>query len=295
MKLLVTGTTGFIGNHLTEKLLKDGHTITALVRPTSSTESLSTKKIPHYIFDTDIVALTAFMQQEQFDGVIHLASLFLAQHKPEDIKNLVESNVFLGTALLEASTKSNNPWFINTGTFWQHYNNAEYSPVNLYAATKQAFQTIAQYYIETAGINFVTIQLNDTFGLNDTRSKVFNLWMKISKSQEPLDMSPGEQKMDINYIENVVDGFVHMTALLEKDTDKTLRGEVFAISAQERYSLKELANIFEKVTGAKLPINWGKKEYRLREVMEPWNKGKPIPGFTPKVTLEEGIKKTFNS
>lgn len=293
MKLLVTGTTGFIGGHLLKRLQAENHSVVALVRPTTNIEALKNQRISFHIFDTDITELTNYMIQEKFDGVIHLASLFLAQHKPEDIKNLIESNVFFGTAVLEASAKSNTPWFINTGTFWQHYKNKRYDPVNLYAATKQAFEDIAAYYTATTKLSCVTIKLNDTFGPNDTRPKVFNLWRKVSASGETLDMSPGEQLMDISYIGNVIDGFMKMIELLAQNPEK-FRNASFAISASKRMSLKKLAQLFEKVTGTKLSINWGKKPYRPREVMIPWTKGKKIPGWKAKVSLEEGIKRTFN-
>jgi nucleoside-diphosphate-sugar epimerase len=155
MKILLSGATGFVGRHLVKKLQEDGYDLTLLVRSKTTTRQSEVKKIHYYTYDNDAALLCSFMQQEKFDGVIHLASLFLAQHKDEDIKNLIESNVTLGTSLLEAATKSNVAWFINTGTFWQHYQNKKYSPVNLYAATKQAFEDIARYYLETTPINFV--------------------------------------------------------------------------------------------------------------------------------------------
>src|SRR3989344_6162676 len=165
MKLLVSGATGFIGKHLVKRLTKDGYNLFSIVRPSSKSETM--EKVTPYIFDGNIDQLTFFMKKNHFAGVIHLASLFLAQHKSGDIKELINSNVLFATSLLEASVKSNIPWFINTGTFWQHYQNKEYSPVNLYAATKQAFENIARYYIETSEINFVTIKLCDTFGPED--------------------------------------------------------------------------------------------------------------------------------
>ena len=45
---------------------------------------------------------------------------------------------------------------------------------------KEGFENIAKYYIETSNLIFTTIKLNDTFGANDTRNKVFNIWNKIS-------------------------------------------------------------------------------------------------------------------
>jgi nucleoside-diphosphate-sugar epimerase len=289
MKLLISGATGFIGAHLITRLQKEKHTIFIVVRPSTKQETLP-KKIKTYVFDNDIENLTTFMQKEKFDGVIHLASLFLAQHTSEDIKNLIDSNVFFGAALLQAATKSNTPWFINTGTFWQHYKNKAYSPVNLYAASKQAFESLAQYYVETTTINFVTIKLSDTFGKNDTRPKIFNLLTKLRTTGETLLMSPGKQVLDISYIENVIDGYMRMITLLSGKDGASLRGKSFAISAKKKLTLQQLVKVFEKVTKSKLSISWGGRPYRDREVMVPWNKGTPIPGHKQTYSLEDGIR-----
>lgn len=295
MKILVTGATGFIGGHLIERLRRDGHQICVVVRTTSDTSLLTKKNIRFFVFNDDINHFVDFLVQEKFNGIIHLASLFLAQHKTEDIKSLIDSNIYFSTALIECAAKAHIPWFINTGTFWQHYKNKKYSPVNLYAATKQAFEDIAQYYSEIGVLNFVTLKLSDTFGPNDTRPKVFNLWAKAIKTQETLEMSPGNQKIDISYIDNVVDAFVRLAELMEKDVRHSYSGKYFAVSSGKIFSLKKLAKIFAYTTGNVLGIDWGKKPYRTREVMMPWNKGRTVPGWKPKVTLEEGIRRTFKN
>ncbi len=294
MKLLVSGATGFIGRHLIERLIKERHHVVAIVRPTTNADWLKSVKIKINIFDGNMDNLITFMSKEKFDGVIHLASLFLAKHKSSDVIELINSNVGFSATLLEASVSSQTAWFINTGTFWQHYQNKQYSPVNLYSATKQAFESIAQYYIETANINFVTIKLCDTFGPGDTRPKVMNLWSKISSTGEALDMSPGEQIIDISFVDNVVDGYDRMIEILSRDKKKSLNGHSFAISSPERMTLKQLSAVFERVTKKKLNLNWGKMAYRPREVMTPWERGQTIPGWKSKISIAEGIKRTFN-
>lgn len=291
MKILVSGATGFIGKHLIKRLLKEGQEIYVIMRPTSQD---ITPGVKFFIYDGEVEKLTAFMKEHKFAGVIHLASLFLSQHTSADIKPLIDSNILFSTCLLEAAVKSNAIWFINTGTFWQHYQNQDFSPVNLYAATKQAFQDIAKFYIETSQLNFVTLKLCDTFGPDDTRSKIFTTWMKIAKSGEALDMSAGDQIIDISYIDNVIDGYVRLIELMNLDKNKDLQGRSFALKSDKRMTLKALSKIFEKATQTKLNINWGKRAYRSREVMIPWETGEPIPGWEPKVSLREGIRKTFN-
>ncbi len=292
MKLLISGATGFIGRHLTKTLLKEGHRVSIIVRKSTNISNLP-KKIKVIEENGDIDTLIKTFKKQKFDGVIHLASLFLAHHQSKDIPALITSNVLFGSILLEASEKAGIPWFINTGTFWQHYQNKDYSPGNIYAATKQAIEAIAQYYIEAGNINFVTLKLSDTFGPEDTRPKIFNLWLKNIESKITLEMSPGEQIIDINYIDNVISGFIKMTSILQRDTKRKLNGKSFVISAKKLMTLKELSKIFEKVSGETLSIDWGKKPYRLREVMVPWNKGNKIPGWKPTVTLEDGIRETL--
>jgi CDP-paratose synthetase len=294
MKLLISGATGFIGKNLTERLFQENNSVYAIVRPSTKKSALH----PHvkvYVFDGNINDLITFLETEKFDGIVHLASLFLGNHKSEDVTELVQSNVLFSTSLLEAATKSNTPWFINTGTYTQHYKNKKYSPVNLYSATKQAFESIAQYYIETASTVFVTIKLFDTFGPGDTRPKIINLWSNVIKTNSTLDMSPGEQIININYIDDVVDGYMRMITLLSKKDAKKNHGKTFIISASKNFTLKKLAKIFEKATKRTLTINWGGKPYREREVMVPWNKGEKIPGWKPKTSIEDAIKKTIGT
>lgn len=184
MKIIVTGSTGFVAKALIEILVKEGHNVHAIIREHSNTEGIASGT--HFFIDNgDSQALVNFFNELKPDGVIHLASLFLAQHEIEDTEALILSNVLFSTRLLEASVRTDVKWFINTGTFWQHYNNDDYNPVNLYAATKQAFQDIAKFYYETKKINFVTLKLNDTFGAGDTRKKIFNLWKNLAKVGRP--------------------------------------------------------------------------------------------------------------
>ena len=293
MKILLTGTKGFIGKNLVTKLIECGHNIHILVREGSDTSCI-TEDVNIYLHNGDVNELVKLFKKEKFDGVIHLASLFLSSHNPNDLSKLIASNIQLGTELLEASKSSKVVWFVNTGTFWQNYQNEDYNPVNLYAATKEAFENIAKFFTETSNLVFVTIKLNDTFGPNDTREKVFNLWTKMSQSGKKLGMSAGEQIIDISYINDVVNAYIQLVNLLEKNPLQH-GGKTYVVSNEERLSLIDLAKTFEKATDTKLNIDWGAKEYREREVMHPYSLGKPVPGWKQQFPLEEAICKTVKN
>jgi len=287
MKILVTGATGFIGRHLVE-FLKEKYEIHVLVRPASNTANYDYS----FCFDNNIPALHEYLLKHQIEGIVHLASLVLISHKDTDIKNLIESNIFLGTAILEALQNTAVKWFLNTGTFWQHYEpeTPDYHPVNLYAATKQSFIDIAKYYMEISHIKFVTLKICDTFGPGDTRPKIFSLWNKIVQTGEVLSMSEGGQYIDILYIDDVISGFARLIDLLNSNEELKLD---YALYAEKRYTLKELADLYENTTGKRLNIRWGGRAYRLREVMDPWRAGNMLHGWKSEVSIREGILKSI--
>ncbi len=285
MNILVTGATGFIGTNLTRELRKK-HNLFILGQFEGDPEKL---ELPGLVMSDDIVKLSEYIRFNEIEGVIHLASLYLTVHTLEQVKDLVFSNIYFGTTILEAASKANCvKWFLNTGSIWQNYNTqgTEYIPVNLYAATKQAFIDIAKYYSDVFGIRFCTLKLCDTYGPNDTRRKIFKLFKEYSENGEVLKMSPGEQLIDLLYISDIVSGFSHLAKLLASDIE--LKDE-YVLSSGKQISLKDLASIFTEVSARTIIIDWGGLPYRDREVMVPW-RGENVPGWEAKVKVEDGIK-----
>lgn len=290
MVILITGATGYIGREFIKRY-QNKFQIIALVRNTSDISKINKLECRIERFD-NYDNLEKVFRTYKIKGIVHFASAVIVDHIEDDINPLVSSNIEYGTFLLEFSKKYNLEWFINTGTFWQNYDSLEYNPVNLYAATKEAFQTIAKYYTETSNLIFTTIKLNDTFGANDTRPKIFNLWDKYSKLPMSLDMSDGEQIMDISYIEDVLNAFEIMIINLNKNAKK-FNNNCYIVSSNQRMNLKDLAKLFEKTTDRKLKINWGERPYRNREIMIPLSKIQTVPNWNQKFTLEEAIIKTL--
>lgn len=269
MKLIVTGANGFIGKHLCKRLQVEGWAFTCLIRSGSSRTYFDENAIRVIQIDAGSAPIAELIKQENATGVVHLASYFVAEHQEKDIDSLVLSNVLFGTQVLDASVKSDVKWFLNTGTFWQHYNGATYDPVNLYAATKQALEDIGRYYANAHGLRFCTLKLCDTYGPNDTRNKIFNLWEKIAKSGETLDMSPGNQLIDIVHVDRVVDAYVRLIRTLDAGIIDGDNCESYFVSSNKKITLNELAREYEEANHVKLNINWGGRTYRHREVMVP--------------------------
>lgn len=284
MNILVTGSSGFVGTHLCARLRKE-HNVFYLARPHSPMQDPGANGNVFFFANNNIGALMLFLRQNKIEGIIHLASLYLQSHQEKDIPDLIQSNVYLGTAILEAASKAGVKWFINTGTIWQNYNVPNYSnqycPVNLYAATKQAFMDVAKFYSETTDIQICTLKLCDTYGPNDTRRKIYALFKENAQTGELLKMSAGEQKMDILHIDDVVEGFVHLANMLHGN--EPLDNE-YVLTSGHQLTLRELATEYERKHNVKLNIEWGARPYRVREVMTPY-KGNVLPGWKPNKLL----------
>jgi CDP-paratose synthetase len=263
----------------------------AVLRPESDTSFVKENKIPYFIFENNIEEFVKFIKVNKIKGVIHLATLFIKDHKSEDIGALISSNVLFGCYVIEASVKAGATWFINTGTSWQHYNSEDYCPANLYAATKQSFEDIARYYYETSNIIFLTIKLSETFGQNDTRPKILNLLSRIAKTNQTLKMSPGEQIIEITHIDNVVDFYIEVINTLDSENALSLNKKNLSPKATKRLTLKMLVHYFENELGQKLNIEWGGQPYRDREIMIPWDNPESLPGWEEKISIQEGIKR----
>ncbi|EJE7233290.1 NAD(P)-dependent oxidoreductase [Clostridium sporogenes] len=288
-RIVVTGATGYIGSNLIRKLIDKDKEVYIIVREHSRFDLIDDikDKVNIFVYDNKIENLINFFNRVKPDIVYHLASLFIAEHKYSDIPNLIESNVKFGTEVLEAMNQSGTKKLINTGTAWQHYNNEEYNPVCLYAATKEAFEKIIEFYTNACGFKAITIELYDTYGPKDNRKKIINLLSKYSKQKTELKMSAGEQLLDLSYIDDVVNAFIIAGEnLYGIDFYKHIK---YTIISGERYKLKEIVNLYEKVVGSKILIDWGARPYRKREVMIPSTCTNKLPNWNQKVTLEKGL------
>lgn len=289
--IVVTGATGFVGSNLVRFLLKKNFKIYVILRTDSDIANLTDVKeeIEIFRYDNEINNLIDFITVVKPVTVFHLASNFIAEHQPHQIDSLIQSNITFGLHLLEAMKVSGVKQLINTGTSWQHYNNEDYNPVCLYAATKQAFESLIEYYVQAEGFKVITLKLFDTYGETDTRPKLINLLNKFADETIELNMSPGEQFLNLVHIDDVCEAFYVGSKLI--DTEDYCGNNYFAVSSEKNYKLKEVIELFEKVSRKKIKVIWGGKPYRKREVMSVWDNGLRLPNWQPSISLEEGLSR----
>ncbi|TCP64110.1 NAD-dependent epimerase/dehydratase family protein [Heliophilum fasciatum] len=286
--VLVTGATGFVGSHLVKGLVGDGWDVHIIVRSRSNLEQIENKarSITVHVHDGTMQGMNDIMAQASPYIVIHLAALFIGEHRSQDVEPLIQSNILFGAQLLEAMRQTNVAFMVNTGTHWQHYEHADYNPTSLYAATKQAFIDLACYYTQATPLRMITLKLADTYGPHDPRPKIFSLLRRIAISGELLKMSPGEQELGFVYVDDVVEAFIAAIELIQ--TQPEHYQDDFFVLPEKCYTLREIVRLYEKISGLPLAIEWGARPYRKREMMKV-HRGKPLPRWRAKVDLFSGI------
>jgi CDP-paratose synthetase len=289
MKAIITGASGYIGSELARKLIDEGREVLLILRPNSALTLIEDikDKVKILFYEGHLPALIEDFKSFQADVVFHLASCFIAEHQSQQIDMLVDANIRFGLHILEAMKEAGISQLINAGTSWQYYQSKDYDPVCLYAATKKAFEDLAYFYFQAYGLSVINLLIYDTYGPRDPRKKLMYLFKQAEGAAPPIAMSAGEQKLDLVYIDDVLEAFVKASQNLKNSQAVFLS---YAIRTQRLLTLKEIAKIYEEIKGVKLNIVWGERPYRKREVFKP--PALPIlPGWQALIDLETGLKK----
>lgn len=171
MKILLTGSNGFIGSNLYEKFCKNNE-LYLIIRNKKKTNKKIYSKI---IYFKNYKELNKKLKKIKVNLVIHTATHYKKNHTFNDLKKFNESNLYLGNIILENLNTMGVKKFINFSTVWEDYDGIKNNFFNLYAVYKNSFTNLINYYKKkNKKIKFFNIMISDTFGKNDNREKIIN-------------------------------------------------------------------------------------------------------------------------
>jgi CDP-3, 6-dideoxy-D-glycero-L-glycero-4-hexulose-4-reductase len=293
-KCIITGATGYIGSHVLKYLLSKGWDIHIIADPKFGYANIDDviSRLDVFEYYGNILALCEYFNKVKPDVVFHLAAAVITNCKPEQISVLIQSNIQFGAEILEAMRLSDTRLIISTGSYWQNYNSDTYNPVDLYAATKEAFEKIVQLYVDAYGFRHINLRLFDIYGEDDKRPKLWNILRSIAGTEKHISISPGEQLLDLVHISDVCTAYEAAYRVFLSDS--SINNEVYGVRTGVTYSLREAILILEKALGKKINADFGFKPYKSREVMKPFDKYNVLPNWEAIINLEEGFKKFAN-
>lgn len=288
---IITGATGYIGSHVLKHLLSKGWDIHIIADPHFGYDNIEDvlNLIDVFEYDGSVNKLCNFFNSVNAEVVFHLAAAVITNYKAEQIPVLVQSNIQFGTEILEAMKESKTKLIVSTGSYWQNYKSDAYNPVDLYAATKEAFEMIMQYYVDAYQIRHINLRLYDVYGEDDKRPKLWQLLYSIAGTDKCIDISPGEQKLDMIHVDDVSRAYERAYQVLKSDNN--IENAIFGVRTGKMRTLKEIVLLFQRVLGQNINVNFGGKSYKSREVMIPCQKYKYLPGWEAIISLEEGFQR----
>jgi UDP-glucuronate 4-epimerase len=232
MHILVTGAAGFIGYHLSEKLLARGDSVTGLDNLNDYYDvSLKEarldrlKKLPDFNFVKadlhDRVAMEALFSQNHFDVVINLAAQAGVRYSIENPHTYIDSNIVGFTNVLECCrhhkighlvyASSSSVYGMNSAMPFSVHDNVDH-PISLYAASKKANELMAHTYSHLFGIPTTGLRFFTVYGPWGRPDMALFLFTKAILAGEPIKVfNHGNMQRDFTYIDDIVEGIIRVT------------------------------------------------------------------------------------
>lgn len=306
MKVLVTGSAGFIGYHLIQKLLQRGDVVLgidslndyydpALKNKRNELLEGNTSYTFKQVDICDKDALRAVFDEFKPEMIVHLAAQPGVRYSLINPGAYANSNV-LGTINIFEMAKDfgiKRVVFASSSSVYGANKKIPFSekdvtdaPVSLYAATKKACELIAHSYHDIYKTEMVGLRFFTVYGpWYRPDMALFSFSKNIVRGDSVKLFNNGEMKRDFTYVTDIVDGII-----ASMDTPN-LQFEIFNLGCDDPVELQQVVGLLEKRLGVDakkeyLPMQKGDVKITYADV----SKAKELLGFEPKVHIEEGIE-----
>lgn len=303
-KILISGTSGFIGSHLASKLVEQKDMdLYSLERYVTSRYVLGQSRNIKTVFGDlkDYHAVKQIICEVQPDIVVHLAAISAVSYSYDHPHEVVETN-FLGTMNLAEACLHEVPHFkqfLFAGTSEEYgiqekfplKEDAELRPNSPYAVSKVSADKYLRYMWDAYRFPVTILRPFNTYGRKDnTHFVVERIISQMLKGKEVRLGSPDSIR-DFLYVDDHVGGYL---ACLENEE---AIGETFNFCTRRGTSISQLAEMIRRLTGFKGEVVWNTIPARpldIKHLLGDYGKAKSLLGWEPKVTLEDGLKRTIS-
>ncbi|MBI2823045.1 MAG: GDP-mannose 4,6-dehydratase [Acidobacteria bacterium] len=304
MKILVTGGAGFIGSHLSQRLLARGDqlavvdNLNAFYDPALKRANLEAIRLTgsfqfHQVDILDRGALEEVFRKVKPEKIVHLAARAGVRPSLEDPALYAETNVTGTTYLLELARRSRVENFVfgssssvyglSSSIPFQERDPVE-KPISPYAVTKRAGELMCTSYHHNYGLNACCLRFFTVYGPRQRPDMAIHKFARLITRGEAVPLyAQGAYQRDYTYISDIIEGVV--AAL-----DANLPFEILNLGSSHPVQSTELVQLLEKVLQKparvqELPAQTGDVPVTYADV----SRARALLNYQPKVALEEGI------
>ncbi len=299
VKSIVTGGAGFIGSHLVERLLHDGHEVTVIDNLSNGRlQNLKSIASPRLRFlEVDINDKEKiFPNFVGVDWVFHLAALADIVPSITNPNAYFRANVSGTFSVLEAARAVGVKRFLYAASSSCYGfpeivptpEHARIEPQYPYALTKYLGEEMVLHWARVYGLPAVALRLFNVYGprsrTSGTYGAVFGVFLAQKLHGQPFTIvGDGHQKRDFTFVTDVADAFLRAA-----ETD--ISGEVFNVGTGQPQSINRLVELLGGKEVTYLPKRPGEPDITCAD----FSKIKNILGWQPRVSFEEGVSKMLN-
>jgi len=294
-KCLVLGGAGFLGSHLTDRLLADGHQVVVIDNfSTGKWENLQQHHLNILIYKRSILDDVSELFKG-IDVVFHLAAKTRPQESMNEPKLYNNINIDGTLNILDNCLrhKVKRLVFVSSSSLYgtqEAFPTSELAipkPLSPYALTKLIGEQYCKLFERLHGLEINCIRPFNVFGPRQSPSGGYAAAVPkfidmLSKGETPYITGDGEQKRDFNFVENVVD-------LMVLASESKVHGEVFNAGSETNITINNLYKTICGMMGKDVKPNYVPAVPEPRTTLADMNKAKKMLGWELKVSLEEGL------
>ena len=312
-KILITGVAGFIGYHLSEKLLNNNYDIIGIDNlndyydPNLKKARLDNlNELPNFEFyKIDFInnkELKPIFANNQIDQVIHLGAQAGVRYSISNPQFYIDTNITGFLNILENSKNSNiqNIIYASSSSIYGINEKMPFSEndktekqISMYGVSKKTNELMAHTYSNLYELNTVGLRFFTVYGPWGRPDMALYIFTKAIIENKRIDLfNEGDHARSFTYIDDIIEPIHRLIKINYKKNDRTSNYEILNIGGSKPVKLLRFIDIIEKYLGKKAKINLKPMQQGdVKETNADIDKLERITGYKPQTDIEEGIKR----
>lgn len=307
MRCLVTGVAGFIGSHLAERLLVEGHEVWGIDNfanyyPRSIKESnlaVARSWDSFRLISKDILAGDLLPWLDGMDWVFHLAARPGVRNSwGHEFASYVQDNVLTTQRLLDALARVRHVRRFVYASSSSVYGEVRHVPLmerlqphphSPYGMTKLAAEHLCALYQRNLGLPTVSLRYFTVYGPRQRPDMAFQRFCLAALTREPLHIfGDGTQRRDFTFVDDIVE------ATLRAATCEAANGEILNIGSGVQTSLREVLTLLEEISETSLDVRYEPAHPGdVTETLAEISRARQLLNYTPQIPLRVGLARQF--